>query len=360
MKYLLQRLAGRNGIKGMPQGGGGIMSLQRSYATLLDNVMRDRKLTLEGAVSFLRKDPSKLSDDEWVLLHKIFRRPKPTYVKGLTTAAQKFIERRAALIRDPEYNKKSNSVTMRTKPEKISLEGVSLSVTARPIPSPRARKVQEAFGIVSTEFQVSLINDLSIRASSGDIILVSGPSGTGKSLLLRAVRWLVGKGRQRGRLPENVTVAGHSNKPRVKVASLGVFPRNLSPIDLLQEFPLEDALQILASAGLAEPQLFVRPAGHLSVGQAYRLALALALAESPELLLIDQFCEPLDRFSAFAVCKRLRRAIQRKGICALVATSTPEKVHHGLEANQELVLSSTGEARWLTANKKTGAKLCRE
>jgi ABC-type ATPase with predicted acetyltransferase domain len=148
--------------------------------------------------------------------------------------------------------------------------------------------------------------------------------------------------------------------PRVKVAVFRAASKNLSPIDLLQQFSLEEALQILASAGLAEPQLFVRPAGHLSVGQLYRLELALALSERPNLLLADQFCEPLDRFSAYAVCKRLRKALDQYGICALVVTSSPKKVLDGLSPDRILSLSSSGEARWLTQSEMTGVTKCKK
>jgi len=346
----------------MPQGGGGIMDLQRSYATLLNKVMHDRRLSLDEVIAYLRKPPEKLDDEEWILLHKIFRRPKPTYMKGLTKAAQQFLDRRKALASSTSFSNKTNKPVIRPQhtTKLIDIGNIAIIVTARPRPSTRARKVQEAFGIVSNEFQLSLVKDLAIHVSRGEIILISGPSGSGKSLLLRAIRWLVASGRKRGRMPRNVSVQGVSRLAPVKVAELRSVPKMPSPIDLLKMYSLEEALRILASAGLAEPQLFVRPAGHMSVGQTYRLALALALAEKPDLLLIDEFCDCLDRYSAFAVCKRIRRAIDEYCISVIVATSTPAKVLPALAPNRVLVLSSNSESRWLTPSQIRGRAECKE
>ena len=227
-------------------------------------------------------------------------------------------------------------------------------VTARPISSARTRKVQEAFGIISNEFELSLLKKLAIKASGGEIILISGPSGSGKSLLLQGIRWLVASGKHRGRMPKDVIVQGVSLLKPIKVATLRPVPKNLSPIELFKTHSLEESLKILASAGLAEPQLYVRPAGHLSVGQTYRLALALALAENPDLLLIDGFCESLDEYTTFAVCKRMRRAIVERGMAALVATSSPTKLFTALAPDRVLVLSSNSTFRWFTRSEVSG------
>ena len=73
---------------------------------------------------------------------------------------------------------------------------------------------------------------------------------------------------------------------------------------------LEEASQLLSSAGLAEANLFVRPSATLSSRQFYRLGMALALAMKPELLVIDEFCESLDDFAAAAVCRRLTQKVR--------------------------------------------------
>jgi ABC-type lipoprotein export system ATPase subunit/GNAT superfamily N-acetyltransferase len=354
MKYLLRRFAGTYKTKGLPQGGGGIMHLQRSYALLLSQMMSNRRLSLDEVLVYLRRTPEKLNDDEWILLHKIFRRPKPTYLKGLTKAAQIFLDRRKGLIPSLKNSDKLNIDTQREVVPVIDLDIINIKVIARPRPSERGRKVQEAFGIISNEFNFSLVKNIKIKASKGEIILISGPSGSGKSLLLRAIRWLVASGKNRGRMPSDVIVEGTSILNKIKVATLRPILKELSPIELLNKHSLEESLKILASAGLAEPQLYVRPAGHLSVGQTYRLSLALALADNSDVVLIDEFCESLDEYTTFAVCKRLKRAIIENGLSILVATASPSKVLSALVPDHLLVLSSNSSSRWFTSNEISG------
>jgi ABC-type ATPase with predicted acetyltransferase domain len=119
------------------------------------------------------------------------------------------------------------------------------------------------------------------------------------------------------------------------------------PIQLVRGEDLQEKLHYLALAGLAEADLFVRPSNTLSLGQRYRLALAVALSRQPDLLLVDEFCEPLDRFSTTAVCRRLRKSVALGSFGTVVATAFPSKVVGVLKPNRTLLLSSDGAASWL-------------
>lgn len=340
MRYLLGRSLHR---KDLPRGGGGILSLQRAHAALLQKVMNQRGLTLREVLDYLRQSPDKLSDEDWVQLHRVYRRGKPTYIRGLTDAAEIFLQRnggRQDIGRPVKVKEKIDSVV-------AAARGVSIRVASQPVKSVRARRVQEAFGIVRTEFRSTLVTDLDLTVSPGQVILIGGPSGTGKSLLLRAIRYLVGVGARRGRLPDGVALDAQGATRGVLVAWPRVIPGSMAPVELLERVPLDEALQILASAGLAEAQLFVRPARTLSLGQSYRLGLALALAENPDLLLVDEFCEPLDRYSAAAVSKKLRKIATQRQIGVIVATADPERVASSLAPDQTLLLCSDSTHKWV-------------
>ncbi len=348
MTYLLRRSIGLDKRMGLPKGGGGILALQRSYAMMLGEVVREKRTSVEKLLKVLRMNPEDLSDDEWVLLHKVFRRPKPTYLLGLTTRADQFVKRAEA-----KGTKKRKSVRTSDRKPKVSsdpvvlaVSDVSLSVVTTPSSSSRSRKVQEAFGIVSKEFKVELIRNLDVRINRGEIILVAGPSGTGKTLLLRALTHLAARQSDKFDCAEGVRVSGVSTISPAKVVWLRSITGDATPIDLLSGETLEDALRLLATAGLAEPQLFIRNASQLSEGQAYRMSLAVALAQRPELLMADAFCEPLDRFSAAAVCKRLRNLSRDTGLAVVVATANPDRLAGALNPDRILVLSSTGDAFW--------------
>lgn len=342
MRYLLSRKRG----KGMPKGGGGIMSAQRAYATALAEVMERRRMTIGEIVQLLQQAPDSLTDDEWVALHKVFRRPKPTYMLGLTPSAEQFLARRVGMLRNAQERRSSSRPTPKKRPASgqhlLTLQHLSLESRAFPDSSARARRVQEAFGIVAKEFSSTLVTPFDLSVDRGDIVLVMGPSGSGKSLLVRAIRWHVAQGHARGRLPDGVNSNASLDGPRVKVA----WPRELdgaiSPIELLASKSVDEALEVLATAGLAEADIFVRPARTLSMGQRYRLKIARAIAEEPDLLLVDEFCEPLDHFTAVAVSRRLRAAAVRRGLTAIVATADPARVIDNLKPDLVIRLSSDG------------------
>ena len=121
-----------------------------------------------------------------------------------------------------------------------------------------------------------------------------------------------------------------------------------TPIALLQclGIELEESMRLLAAAGLGEAQLFVRPSGTLSSGQHYRLALALALAQKPDLLLIDEFCEPLDDYATAAVCRRLRKEAQRSRLAVVVATANVARLIPELPSTRILRLLPDRQHRW--------------
>jgi len=342
MQYLLGRKMKEIGL---PQGGGGILSQQRSNATTLAEVMRQRELSLSQVVNFLQISPDKLSDEDWIQLHKVYRRPKPTYLKGLTESAEKFLNRRVGILRKVPSKKSQKDNSQNDIVVKI--KNFNISVSCKPISSLRGRRVQEAFGIVSIEFYSKLIDKLELSLRRGEIILIGGASGSGKSLLLRAIRRLAGQGKSRGRLPNTVKADANLESPQVRIAWPQKVPSEKSPIELLTEFTLEESLRLLAAAGLAEAQLFVRPSCTLSAGQSYRLSLALAIAKKPDLLLIDEFCEPLDRFTTIAVCKSLRKSTRNFPMGIIVATANPTKVMDSLCPDHFLLLSTSGHSRWV-------------
>lgn len=324
MRYLLKRTITSGSQDDFPQGGGGIMSLQRSYATMLLGVMKSRKLGLEQLLNVLRRSPESLDDDEWIALHRVFRRPKPTYMYGLTTAAKEHLRAVAPTRRKPSLQSTTLlKDTSSMQSEVISVLGLTISTSISPSSSPRSRKVAEAFGVVAKRLDATLVDKLDLSVKAGEVVLLTGPSGTGKSLLLRALRSALSGIDD---LPSGVSMQFERCERVGRVAWVGSVDGDKAPVDLLDGVNLEQALSLLGVAGLAESSLFVRPASTLSDGQRYRLSIACALASSPQVLFVDAFCEPLDDLSAAAVCKGLRDITQRSGISAIVATAAPDRL----------------------------------
>jgi hypothetical protein len=210
-------------------------------------------------------------------------------------------------------------------------------------PSEAVLKAAEMFGIGLDEtYEVTLYDGLAIDVRPGDVIFVTGPSGSGKSVLL-------------ARLAEALAAAWPET-PQVNLAAVGL-PADRRVIDLVRP-PLARALRTLGTAGLADAFLLLRTPQELSDGQRYRLRLALAIekcgVQSEEcgvnsqgqgrksaeadsgspftphsslithhsvVLLADEFCSTLDRLCARAVAYRVRRMASREGVTVLAASA---------------------------------------
>ena len=156
MTYLLKRYC-NGGRKNLPQGGGGIMALQISYAETLKKIMDESNRSLPEMVNILKKSPEKLSAEEWISLHKVHRKPKPNYMIGLTQSAKMFIsQRKKSLgITNPTNHQSLFDTNSSQKNSAIHIE--SIEVSASPSGSQNARNVQESFGFVGKGITTSIV-----------------------------------------------------------------------------------------------------------------------------------------------------------------------------------------------------------
>lgn len=166
--------------------------------------------------------------------------------------------------------------------------------------------------------------DLQTIAPPG-VVLITGPSGSGKSRLLAA---LAHAARQRHRR----VITCQSPTPH---AGLCVLDTLAAPAPL--------ALDALSAAGLSEPALWTRDPATLSVGERARLALAHAMtrARRADLVICDEFATPLDRTTAQALARTASRWARRAGV-TLLAASAHEDLAAFLDTTAIIRIQPTG------------------
>ncbi|WP_288466349.1 thiol reductant ABC exporter subunit CydD [uncultured Curtobacterium sp.] len=179
----------------------------------------------------------------------------------------------------------------------------------------------------------TVIGPLDLRAAPGTVVALAGPSGSGKSSLVAAIR---------GVLPHDGTVAVPSGTDRLVPATRSVAERTTwadqrprlvrgtvaENVALHSRPDTADVRRALGEAGLGlDPGLPVGPGGAgLSGGQAQRVAVARALyrarRERTPLVLLDEPTSALDAEAEQTVVRALR-ALADDGAVVVVASHRP-------------------------------------
>jgi iron complex transport system ATP-binding protein len=188
------------------------------------------------------------------------------------------------------------------------------------------------FGFAS---QPDFLGPIRIAAQRGDCWAIVGPNGAGKSTLLRLMaglcrpragcvriggRSLAGlPGRERARrltfLPQHPPV--DLDLSVRDVVLMGRFPhRSFGLFESFEDYRIADrAMAVTATAGLAG-----RSMATLSGGEAQRVHVAAALAQEPDLVLLDEPTASLDIQHQLAIFKILRDRADRDGLAVVVVT----------------------------------------
>ncbi len=176
-----------------------------------------------------------------------------------------------------------------------------------------------------------VLDGLSFRLEPGVVLGVLGVNGAGKSTLLKCINRILRPGKGAVLIDENDVARMRRSEIAKRV---GYVPQRhdedkLTVFDsvLLGRRPyiewnatendlriVERVIRLMRLEALA-----MRPIDHLSGGEAQKVVLARALAQEPDLLLLDEPTSNLDLKNQLEVMGHVRRVVKTDGIAAIVS-----------------------------------------
>ncbi len=183
--------------------------------------------------------------------------------------------------------------------------------------------------------EVEVLKDVSFSVNSGEIVLVNGRSGEGKSTLLAIIAGL--EKASGGKISFNgleITAMSLTELAELRASSIGIIFQSFNLIPtwtaienveavlmhrgLSATVRAERASAILTKLGLQD-RLNNLP-DELSVGQQQRVAVARTLVNEPSMILADEPTGDVDKETAAEIMSLLLPSVKEKGASMLVAS----------------------------------------
>ena len=214
------------------------------------------------------------------------------------------------------------------------------------------------------------VDRLDMHVPQGAIYGFVGRNGAGKSTVMKMAAGLVapsegevrlfgepfvlgGRGAQRGAQRGAGRGAGETRRVGVLIENPGILPK-LSAMDNLITLglavgdpnPKATAARLLETVGLAHTGR--KAAKGFSLGMKQRLGLAMALMDSPDLLLLDEPLNGLDPEGARAMRNLLVRLNETRGVTIVISSHVLDQLermctHYGVIANGRMVREMTAK-----------------
>ena len=145
------------------------------------------------------------------------------------------------------------------------------------------------------------VHSCKLDIQPGDIICLTGPSGSGKSVLLHEL--------------ENAI----EPEERINISEIEL-PSDKTIIDCF-DMSLLETLRILSTAGLCDCFCILNQPANLSDGEKFRFRMAMAMAQKKKYVFADEFGSELDRITACSISYKLRDFANKSGMIFILASS---------------------------------------
>lgn len=307
----------------------GILDTKLSQLTKADNAINGSG---ENIGQFIAEQIENPTLDGWAKLTGVLSLPKPHYMMGLNVEAAELVTQRAyALNISPSPAQEGqvyvDQIYKSRLQRPVRLENVAYHTEFSVIRTEMTHQIERAFEISLDNLTQPIFKNLSFEVSPGEILVVTGLSGTGKTTLLQLLAGELSPTSGVISLPDN--------------AKLGL----LNPISIVK--PLIEVIgggdtgkgiYWMGVVGLSEPYLYVKPFTALSAGQKYRAMLARLLIRGANLWLIDEFCENLDAINTHLLSQKISTLARKVGATVVIASSDARRFIKALLPDRVLIL----------------------
>ena len=218
---------------------------------------------------------------------------------------------------------------------------------------------QEIFRLENVGFKIEnqqILEDINFTVNKGDIITVTGPSGGGKSTLLKLMGLLISPTAGRIYYKNKEIIEYEATEYRKQVSYFfqnavlfdQTVRQNLSfPADIREDnFDESRAKEGLETVQLPSTYLD-KPIKDLSGGEKQRVALIRNLMYPPEVLLMDEVTSSLDQENREAVLSYIHRLNKEELVTILWVTHNQEEIN----ASNEIITLVNGKTEGVTHGK---------
>jgi vitamin B12/bleomycin/antimicrobial peptide transport system ATP-binding/permease protein len=172
-----------------------------------------------------------------------------------------------------------------------------------------------------------VINDASITIRTGEKVMLAGESGSGKSILIRALAGLWPWGSGSIRVPKGVKIAFVPQRPYLPLGTLREALSYPDPAAVTQDVMI--AAMHRCGLGYLTKQLDseARWDQTLSGGERQRVAFVRLMIQKPQIIIMDEATSALDEDSQFSLLSLLHQELAAATVISVAHRSGIEEFH---------------------------------